>query len=260
MRPIQTELEPIGNSSAIRKIREDLCCASRSDARVLLSGEDGVGKEVIAHLIHDRSTRCNGPFVSITCAGMSDDVLQSLLFGHAQGSFSDAHRDSLGWIERSNGGTLFVDEVHELSFPLQDLLAAFLVTGRIRPLGAASFDRKIDVRIVAASSRNLYDEVLAGRFDESLFYRLNVIHIIIPPLRERKDDVPVLVGEFMRRYSALHEWPQPRLLDETLEALVKYSWPGNVGELKKVVEDLVFAGRSGTVPATALPAKILSHQ
>jgi DNA-binding NtrC family response regulator len=258
MQDIHTEQEPIGISSAIMKIREDLSCASRSEARVLLSGESGVGTEVIARLIHDRSVRRNGPFVSITCAGVGEDVLQSLLFGHTQGSFSDAHRDVHGWIERSNGGTLCLDDVDELSLPLQDLLGKFLETGEISPVGSESVNRKVDVRIVAATSKDLYGEVLAGRFREDLFYRLNVIHIVVPPLRERKDDVRVLVGEFMRRYSAVHESPEPRLLDETLDALVNYSWPGNVEELKKVVEDIVTAAGSGTVGAAALPAKILA--
>jgi DNA-binding NtrC family response regulator len=253
----RTELEPIGTSSAARQIREDLFYAARSDARLLLSGENGVGKEAIARLIHDRSIRGAGPFVSIMCAGMCEDVLQSLLFGHAQGSFSDAHCDTPGWIERSSGGTLFLDEVHELSLPLQDLVGRFLDTGEIRPVGAESLDRKIDVRIVSASSRDLYREVVAGDFREDLFYRLNVIHIVIPPLRERKDDVPVLIGEYIRRYSVAHESPEPRLLDETLAALVNYSWPGNIGELKKVVEDLVIAARSGMVTPAALPSRIL---
>jgi DNA-binding NtrC family response regulator len=257
MRETQTECEPIGISSAVREIREDICCASRSDARVLITGENGVGKETIARLIHDRSRRRLGPFVALTCAAVGEGVLQSLLFGHAQGSFADAHRDARGWFERSSGGTLLLDEVHELSQPLQDLVGRFLANGEIRPVGSKGLDRSIDVRIVTASSRDLYAEVTAGRFSEALFYRLNVIHIVIPPLRERKDDVPVLISEFMRRCSAGREAPEPRLHAETLEALVNYSWPGNVDELKKVVEDLVVAAGSETVSPAALPSKIL---
>jgi DNA-binding NtrC family response regulator len=257
MLKIPTEQELIGTSATISEIRQELCCAAGSDAKVLITGETGVGKEAIAGLIHNHGWRRQAPFVTISC-GIPSELLESVLFGHVQGSFADAQHDARGWLERADKGTLFVDDIDCLSPHLQNRLVKFLEDGEVRPLGETRTGQKVDVRIIAASSRNLYELVLTGIFREDLYYRLNTIHLTIPPLRERKDDIPLLVGEFMRRFSRSADASKTQLPDDTLAALVNYSWPGNVRELKSVVEGLVNSARSGRVPRAALPAQILA--
>ncbi len=257
MTQLKTERDLIGSSAAMQEIREELECAARSDARVLITGESGVGKEAIARLIHQRGRRRPGPFAAINCAGVPDGLLESELFGRARGSFTEEHRDARGWLEQANAGTLFLVEVGEMSLRMQAVLLRFLENGEIHPVGSNRAHSTVDVRIIAATSRKLHDEMRAGRFLEDLYYRLNVVHIVIPPLRERKDDVRLLIDEFLRSFSLAHQSPQPRLPDETLRALVDYSWPGNVRELKNVVERLVARARSGTVPLSDLPDEII---
>jgi DNA-binding NtrC family response regulator len=241
----------------MREIQDEVDCAARSDAKVLITGESGVGKEIIATLIHQQGRRRTAPMVPINCAGVPDSLLESELFGHVRGSFTDAHRDARGWFEQANGGTVFLDEVGEMSLRMQAVLLRFLENGEIQRVGAERTHSRVDVRIIAATNRNLHAELPAKRFREDLYYRLNVIHISVPPLRERRDDVPLLLTEFMRSYSEAHRVPLPRVLSETLDALIAYSWPGNVRELKNVAERLVVRARAGVIPLTDLPREII---
>src|ERR671924_193203 len=222
----------VGVSAAIRDVEEEVDHAARTDAKVLISGESGVGKEIVARLIHDRSLRGRGPLVTINCAGFPDSLLESELFGHMKGSFTDAHRDKRGWLEQAHGGTIFMDEVGEMSLRMQALLLRFLETGEIQRIGS---DRKLpplDVRVITATHRRLLERIADQTFREDLYYRLNVIHIEVPPLRERRDDVSVLLNHFLRAFSETHQIAIPEVSGEAIKCLTAYQWPGNIRELK----------------------------
>ena len=249
----------IGVSDAVREIQLSIECTARTDAKVLITGESGVGKEVVAHLIHQASRRRFAPFVPINCAGVPDSLLESELFGHVRGSFTDAHRDKKGWLFQADGGTVFLDEVGEMSVRMQAVLLRFLETGEIQRVGAENATASANVRVIAATNRSLLAQVEEKSFRDDLYYRLNVIHIPIPPLRERREDVAVLLNYYVKVASESHRVPTPRLLDETQARLEAYSWPGNVRELKNVIERLVIRARSGVIPPGDLPQEILVH-
>jgi DNA-binding NtrC family response regulator len=177
-----------------------------------------------------------------------DTLLESELFGHVRGSFTDAYRDKRGWLDTANGGTVFMDEVGEMSLRMQALLLRFLETGEIQPVGAERHRPAVNVRVISATNRNLLDRIASREFREDLYYRLNVIHLVIPPLRERVEDIPLLVAHFLEGLSRMHKLETPQLSDDALDALMKYSWPGNVRQLKNVIERLVIrcAGRTAT--------------
>ena len=177
----------------MRGIEEEVDCAARSNAKVLLTGESGVGKEVVARLIHQRSARAHSPLVTINCAGVPDTLLESELFGHMRGSFTDAHRDRKGWLEQAHFGTVFMDEIGEMSLRMQALLLRFLENGEIQRVGSDRTKAVVDVRVIAATNRNLLARVADKSFREDLYYRLNVIHIPIPPLRDQARRHPALV-------------------------------------------------------------------
>jgi transcriptional regulator with PAS, ATPase and Fis domain len=240
----------------MEEIREEAEAAARSDAKVLITGESGVGKEVVAHLIHQQSRRRFSPLVAINCAGVPDSLLESELFGHVKGSFTDAHRDKRGLLEQAHGGTIFLDEIGEMSARMQAVLLRFLETGEIQRVGAERPHAVSTVRIVAATNRELLTSIAEKQFREDLYYRLNVIRIAIPPLRERKDDVPQLVEHLMRTASEVHNLSMPVLTDDALQKLVAYPWPGNVRELKNVIERVVVRARNGMVTPDDLPSEI----
>ena len=189
----------VGCSAAIREVSEDIECASRTDAKVLITGESGVGKEVVARLIHQQSNRRHAPFVAINCAGVPDSLLESELFGHVRGSFTDAHADKRGWLDQAQNGTIFLDEVGEMSSRMQAVLLRFLETGEIQRVGANRTHTAGSVRVIAATNRDLLARVSEKQFREDLYYRLNVIRIAIPPLRERREDIPKLSQHFVDR-------------------------------------------------------------
>ena len=237
-------------------IEQEIECAARSDAKVLITGESGVGKEVVANLIHQRSRRHLAPFVALNCAGVPDSLLESELFGHAKGSFTDAYRDKRGLIESANHGTIFLDEVGEMTPRMQAVLLRFLENAEVQRLGSSTPHVTVDVRVIAATNRSLIECVADKRFREDLYYRLNVILIPVPPLRERVEDIPALLAHFVRVSSDAMRVPEPRLLDETVARLIAHTWPGNVRELKNVVERLVVRARNGVIPAADLPKDI----
>ena len=240
----------------MRDVEAEIACASRSDAKVLITGESGVGKEVVARLIHQHSQRAHSPLVTINCAGLPDSLLESELFGHTRGSFTDAYRDKRGWLEQAHGGTIFMDEVGDMSLRMQALLLRFLENGEIQRVGADRVTSTVDVRVISATNRNLLDRTRDKSFREDLYYRLNVIHIPIPPLRERKDDVSALVEHFLNAYARQHRFGQPRVLEEAMARLVAYDWPGNVRELKNVAESLVVRRKSDVIRLEDLPREI----
>jgi transcriptional regulator with GAF, ATPase, and Fis domain len=233
----------IGSSLGIRQVREEIECAARSNAKVLITGESGVGKEIVARMVHERGYRARGPLVTINCAGVPDSLLESELFGHMKGSFTDAWRDKRGLLESATGGTVFLDEIGEMSLRMQALLLRFLETGEIQRVGSDRHSQTIDVRVITATHRQLLDQVADKTFREDLFYRLNVVHIEVPPLRERRDDVPLLLDYFLKLFSESHRRPLPQLGHEAVASLVDYDWPGNVRELRNVTERLVLKSR-----------------
>ena len=248
----------LGVSAAIRGVEEELDYAARSNAKVLITGESGVGKEVVARLIHDRGSRRNASLVTINCAGIPDSLMESELFGHVKGSFTDAHRDKVGYLERAHGGTIFMDEIGEMSLRMQALLLRFLETGEIQRVGSDRGAPPLDVRVIAATHRRLINLVAEKSFREDLYYRLNVIHIEVPPLRDRREDVVVLLRYFLQSFSESHRLAVPDLSQAALAQLTHYHWPGNVRELRNVAERLVLRAAEGRIDLDALPREVLS--
>src|SRR6188768_4120299 len=188
----------------MRALEDEVDSAARSDAKVLITGETGVGKEVVARLIHQRGLRASAGMVTLNCAGLPDSLLESELFGHTRGSFTGAYRDKPGLLEMAPNGTVFLDEVGEMSTRMQVVLLRFLETGEIQRVGADRAAARVNVRMITATNRNLEAEVTSGTFREDLFFRLNVVRLAIPPLRERGDDIPALVKYYLDWYSSTH--------------------------------------------------------
>jgi DNA-binding NtrC family response regulator len=245
----------VGASGALRAIDLEIDCAARFDARLLISGEIGVGKDAVARLIHTRSGR-RGPFVRVNCAAVPDPLLEWQLFGLSQGSFPAAQCDTRGRLEQAAGGTIFLDEISEMSPRAQALLLRFLEGGEIQRAGSDAVHVVQNVRVIAATSRNLFEAVVAQTFREDLYYRVNVIHLVVPPLRDRLDDIAPLVTHFLDRFSESHHVVRPRLSPQALAKLRDYSWPGNVRELRNVVERLLLSNRTGVIAVADLPALV----
>ncbi len=250
-----TSAAPSAMIHASAQIREILSLVGRvatGDAKVLITGESGVGKDLIAREIHARSARQMRPFIAVNCAGLTETLLESELFGHVKGSFTGAYRDKPGKLQLANRGTLFLDEVGEMSLRMQALLLRFLENGEIQAVGADHIKSTVDVRVVAATNRNLGDMVANGQFREDLLYRLRVIHIHVPPLRERKQDVRVLVAHLAAKSAA-----RPvDFSEDALRTLERYRWPGNVRELQNVVEQSLWMSNGGTVEVEHLPVSV----
>lgn len=257
---MKTAVTMVGISAAIQSVEDEIDHAARCDAKVLITGESGVGKEIVARLIHGRSARTRGPLVTINCAGIPDSLLESELFGHMKGSFTDAHRDKRGWLESAHGGTIFMDEVGEMSLRMQASLLRFLETGEIQRVGS---DRKlppVDVRVVTATHRRLIEHIADKSFREDLYYRLNVVHIEVPPLRDRREDIPVLLNHFLQGFADTYQINIPEVAAEAVEYLAGYHWPGNVRELRNVAERLVLRAKDGKISVEALPTEITRDQ
>lgn len=222
---------------------------------VLVSGESGVGKELVAHAIHSRSPRRGAPFVAVNCGAIPENLLESELFGHKRGAFTDAVHDRRGLFEEANGGTLFLDEIGELPLSLQVKLLRVLEDGRIRRLGDSS-DQEVDVRIVAATHRDLMSEVKAGRFREDLFYRLNVLAIFVPPLRDRREDIPLLMDHFIHRNNLRLGTSIEGIDSEARRLLYEYAWPGNVRELENTIERAMVLSEAKQIVAADLPERV----
>ncbi|MBI3587223.1 MAG: sigma-54-dependent Fis family transcriptional regulator [Ignavibacteriales bacterium] len=222
----------IGESAIFKHVVSNTKKVAASEAFILIQGASGTGKELIAHLIHNESPRKDQPLVAVNCASIPDQLLESELFGHEKGSFTNAYVTKQGLVEVANGGTLFLDEVGDISQPTQAKLLRFLETGEFRRVGGTA-SMKVDVRVVSATNKNLPQEVHAGRFREDLLYRLNVVSIQLPFLRERKEDIPLLVDYFLQRQS---KSKAKKISPEAMAMLMKHDWPGNVRELEHVIE------------------------
>jgi DNA-binding NtrC family response regulator len=246
----------IGESPVIVALRQEIARAARTHAKVLILGETGVGKEVVARNIHAQGLRRNRPFAAVNCSGIPETLLESELFGHVRGSFTGAFRDKPGLIEQADKGTLFLDELGEMSLRMQAALLRFAETGEIQRVGGEGRAAITDVRLITATNRDLRSRIADGAFREDLFYRLNVIEIRIPALRERGADVLLLVQHYLDKASKAHGLPCPELGIDAAQVLAGYSWPGNVRELRNITERPVLRDGSQTLTADDLPVEI----
>ena len=222
-------------------------------SKVLITGESGVGKDVIARYIHARSPRSHAPFVAVNCAGLSETLLESELFGHTRGSFTGAHRDKMGRLQLAHRGTIFLDEIGEMSPRMQALLLRFLENGEIQQVVADSLSARVDVRVIAATNRDLHTMVQEGTFREDLLYRIKVVHLHVPPLRERKEDIPALVRHAIGRAGS-----SCTVAPEAMEILQQYPWPGNVRELQNVIEQVISFATDAALTVDDLPHSIIT--
>ncbi len=245
----------VARSDAMKQAFQTIRNVGETDATVLVRGESGSGKELVARAIHEESHRAAGPFVAVNCAALTPSLLESELFGHVRGAFTGAVKDRKGLFEQANGGTLFLDEVAELPLEMQSKLLRVLEERVVTPVGA-SRERPVDVRVVAATHRALEREVEAGRFREDLMYRLRVVPIVVPPLRERPGDVDVLLRFFLRRFNETGPRRVESIAPETMRALLGHRWPGNVRELRNALEYAFAVGRGEELLRTELPPEI----
>jgi two-component system response regulator HydG/two-component system response regulator AtoC len=228
---------------------------AKSTSSVLIIGESGTGKELVARAVHYESPRAEGPFIPIDCATLPGEILESELFGHEKGAFTGAHDRKIGQIELAKGGTLFLDEIGELPPAVQKKFLRFLQEREVMRVGGNT-RMKVDVRIIAATNRDLESEVRKGNFREDLFYRINVVTIAIPPLRERKDDIPLLAARFLNKFSLANNKTVSSLDGDVIEALIEYDWPGNVRELENAIERAVVLCPTDAIDIKYLPRAI----
>jgi two-component system, NtrC family, response regulator AtoC len=253
---MKTHVKLIGRSPQMAALQAEIDRVARSDAKVLIHGESGVGKEIVAQTIHCNSPRANMTFAPVNCAGLPEMLLESELFGHVKGSFTGAYRDKPGKLESAHMGTVFLDEIGEMTLRMQGLLLRFLETGEIQRVGADGGARHFNVRVIGATHRNLREMITQGAFREDLYYRLNVIQIAVPPLRERREDIPELVTHFLNKFVAANRSPITGVAPEAMKALVAYSWPGNVRELENLIERMVVGVQHDTIDLQDLPSEV----
>jgi len=242
----------VGRSIALLSICELAERVAAGDAKVLITGESGVGKDLIARLIHANSKRAAQPYIAVNCAGVPETLLESQLFGHVKGAFTDAIRDKAGLLQQAHRGTIFLDEVAEMSLRMQAMFLRFLENGEIQPVGSDVVKTQVDVRVIAATNKDLATAVASGHFREDLMYRLDVVHIRVPPLRERAEDVRALVEHHLSQSQR-----RIALTEEALRALELYRWPGNVRELQNVIERLIWTSAKDVVGIEDLPVRLL---
>ncbi len=238
---VSKKYEMIGESEKIKQIKEVIDKVAPTDARVLITGSNGTGKELVAHWIHQKSQRSKGPMVEVNCAAIPSELIESVLFGHVKGSFTGAYKDKKGKFEQANGGTLFLDEVGDMSLSAQAKVLRALQENRINRVGSDK-DIKVDVRVIAATNKDLKKEIAEGKFREDLYHRLAVILIKVPSLNERREDIPLLIKHFAKKIAAEQGTPVKKFDDKALKLLQDYDWTGNIRELRNVVERLIILG------------------
>ena len=258
-KPVLGSAVLLGNSATTVALRRSIEMAARSSAKVLILGETGVGKEVVARSIHDESARRGRSFVAVNCSGIPETLLESELFGHVRGSFTGAYRDKPGVIRQAHGGTLFLDELGEMSPRMQAVLLRFTESGEMHPVGADTPAPPSDVRLITATNRDLRAQIEGGAFRQDLYYRLNVIEIRVLPLRERRDDVTLLLRHYLDRAAEMHNTARPELTVGAEAALMEYAWPGNVRELKNIAERLALGDWRRPIEADDLPFEVRAN-
>jgi two-component system nitrogen regulation response regulator NtrX len=247
----------VGESAALRRLRAEIAQAAPSNGRVLIFGENGTGKELVARQIHAQSHRAAMPFVEVNCAAIPEELIESELFGHTKGAFTGALAARKGKFELADGGTLFLDEIADMSLKTQAKVLRALQEQRIEPVGGSG-GTAVDVRVIAATNKDLDLEIRAGRFRDDLYFRLNVIPFHVPPLRERREDIPLLARHFLRTLSAEHGRRPREIAEEALGQLARLPWPGNVRELRNIVERLVIMTPGERIELRHLPASLVS--
>ncbi|KIA83463.1 Fis family transcriptional regulator [Kaistella solincola] len=244
---VNKKYQMIGESPALKKIQSMIEKVAASDARVLITGPNGAGKELVAHAIHAQSDRSKGPMIEVNCAAIPSELIESELFGHVKGSFTGAIKDKQGKFELANNGTIFLDEIGDMSLIAQAKVLRALQESKVSPVGSDK-EIKVDVRVLAATNKNMQKEISEGKFREDLYHRLSVIEIYVPSLDERKDDIPLLVKHFAKIISDEHGTALKTFDDNAIDALKNFNWTGNIRELRNVIERLIILGSS---PVTA---------
>jgi two-component system, NtrC family, nitrogen regulation response regulator NtrX len=245
----------IGESVPMKALRQQLALMAGTNGRVLIYGESGTGKELVAHALHAMSPRATEPFVEVNCAAIPEELIESELFGHVKGSFTSAHEGKIGKFQKADAGTIFLDEVGDMSLRTQAKVLRALEEQRFEPVGAADAVQ-VDVRVVAATNKNLEEEIARGNFREDLFYRLNVIPFHVPPLRERREDIPLLAEYFLREFTTAYGRKPKELTAEACRLLQDHHWPGNVRELKNLIERIVILNPQVRVDARHIPLNV----
>jgi two-component system nitrogen regulation response regulator NtrX len=245
----------IGDSVPTKALRQQIALTAPTNGRVLIYGESGTGKEVVARALHAASQRATRQFVEVNCAAIPEELIESELFGHIRGSFTGASADKVGKFQRADGGTLFLDEVGDMSLRTQSKVLRVLEEQTVEPVGSSQ-SLRVDVRVIAATNKKLEDEIAHGRFREDLFYRLNVIPFVIPPLRERIDDLPTLARYFLAGFAGTYGRQPKELSEGALEVMMRYPWPGNVRELRNVIERLVIVCPYQKIETLHLPPEL----
>jgi two-component system, NtrC family, nitrogen regulation response regulator NtrX len=249
---VGTPYEIIGQSVPVKALRQQLRLMAPTNGRVLIYGESGTGKELIANAIHAQSQRSHAAFIEVNCAAIPEELIESELFGHLKGSFTGAHEDKVGKFQKADAGTLFLDEVGDMSLKTQAKVLRVLEEQRFEPLGSGK-TTQVDVRVIAATNKHLEDEIAAGNFREDLFYRLNVIPFYVPPLRDRAEDIPLLADYFLHQFSSEYGRHRKQFTPDAYSALQDYSWPGNVRELRNLMERIVIMNPQERIGADRLP-------
>jgi two-component system nitrogen regulation response regulator NtrX len=245
----------IGESVPMKALRHELTLMAGTNGRVLIYGESGTGKELVAHALHAMSPRAAEPFVEVNCAAIPEELIESELFGHIKGSFTSAHETKIGKFQKADGGTIFLDEVGDMSLRTQAKVLRALEEQRFEPVGAGA-SVQVDVRVVAATNKNLEEEIERGNFREDLFYRLNVIPFHVPPLRDRREDIPLLGDYFLREFTTAYGRKPKELTPEAYRILHDYHWPGNVRELRNMIERIVILNPQVRVDARHIPLNV----
>jgi two-component system nitrogen regulation response regulator NtrX len=249
----------IGESVPMKALRQQLALMAGTNGRVLIYGESGTGKELVAHAIHSLSPRAAQPFVEVNCAAIPEELIESELFGHTKGSFTSAHEDKVGKFQKADGGTVFLDDVGDMSLRTQAKVLRALEEQRFEPVGASQ-SVQVDVRVVAATNKHLEEEIERGNFREDLFYRLNVIPFFVPPLRDRREDIPLLAQHFLVEFTTAYGRKPKELTPEAYRVLMDHHWPGNVRELKNLIERIVILNPQTRVDARHIPLPAVRRQ
>jgi two-component system, NtrC family, nitrogen regulation response regulator NtrX len=255
---VQQKYVMIGDSVPMQALRQQIAFAAPTNGRVLISGENGTGKELVAHLLHLKSQRRDGPFIEMNCAAIPEELIESELFGHMKGSFTGASDDKEGKFAQADGGTLFLDEVGDMSSKTQAKVLRVLEEQRFTPVGGTS-SIKVDVRVIASTNKNLEREIELGHFREDLYYRLNVLPFQLPPLRERREDIAALTAFFLEDFARKNGRKAPSLTHKAMEILECYPWPGNVRELRNIMERIVIMTHQSRIDIYDLPEPILNR-
>ena len=252
---VSTKYVIIGKSVPIKALRQQMTLMAPTNGRVLIYGESGTGKELVARAIHMLSPRAAQPFVEVNCAAIPEDLIESELFGHLKGSFASAAEDKVGKFQKADGGTLFLDEVGDMSLKTQSKVLRAFDEQRFEPVGSAA-GITVDARIIASTNKDLEEEIARGNFREDLYYRLNVIPFYVPPMRERVEDIPLMVEHFLKEFCGAYGRRPKQLTEEAMEVLLEYTWPGNVRELRNLIERIVIMNPQPRIDRRHLPALV----